>query len=183
MSHNSTQEIGKVWNFTWATPLLHQVRAKHPTLHIATVQQALNTPGACQPPHTHKPTHMTRCLSSTYIANTYAKCSKHSQHRVPVKHHNIPLPHIDQSRGVIVTNNLQWRPTPHSPIRYTKIYPLHLLLHMQHLSRTYNSKSFSTHLIYHNQCKFIQANGMTRDHWTPLSTHDVCKDGECHRPS
>ena len=42
----------------------------------------------------------------THIANTYAKYSKHSQHQVPVKHHNIPLLHIDRSRGVIVANNL-----------------------------------------------------------------------------
>ena len=39
----TTQEMGKVWKFTRATPLLPQVRAKHPTSHIATVQQALNT--------------------------------------------------------------------------------------------------------------------------------------------
>ena len=39
------QEMGMVWNFTRATPLLHQVCAKHPTSHIATVQQVLNIPG------------------------------------------------------------------------------------------------------------------------------------------
>ena len=44
--------MGKVWNFTRATPLLHRVHAKLPTSHIATVQQALNTPSACQAPHT-----------------------------------------------------------------------------------------------------------------------------------
>ena len=33
-----------------------------------------------------------------HIANTY--------NQVPLKHHNILLPHIDRSRGVIVANNL-----------------------------------------------------------------------------
>ena len=37
------QEMGKVWKFTKATPLLHQVRARNLTSHIATMLQALNT--------------------------------------------------------------------------------------------------------------------------------------------
>ena len=130
--------------------------------------------------HSAASTIHTRCLSSTththiHIANMYAKCSKHSQHQVPVKHHNIPLLHIDRSReGVIVTNNLQWHPMPHSPSdTLGKIYLLHLLLHMQHLP--------CTHPLNLPQSK--QANGMTRDHRTTLSTHDVYKDGECHRQS
>ena len=56
------QDMGKVWNFTRATPLLHQVRVKHPTSHIVTMQQALNTNT------THK-----------HITNTYDQ--------VPVNHH------------------------------------------------------------------------------------------------
>ena len=69
-SHVTPQEMGKVWNFTRVTPLLHQVCAKHPISHIATLQQALNTPGACQAPHIH-------------IANTLCRAQ---QLQVPVIH-------------------------------------------------------------------------------------------------
>ena len=58
--------------------------------------------GACQAPdftysHSAASTNH-KCRTHKLIANTY--------YLVPVKHHNIPLPHIDQSRGVIVANNL-----------------------------------------------------------------------------
>ena len=116
------QEMGKVWNFTRATPLLHQVRAKHHTSHIAK-HQTYQVPVKHS---THK--HIANTYDQvpvkhhthTHMPNTYAKCSKHSKHQVPVKHHNIPLLHIDRSRGVIVINKLQWRYTTHSPIQYTR---------------------------------------------------------------
>ena len=62
----------------------------------------------CQVQHTPSTT------IHTNVATHMTSAAKHWQHQVQNKHHKIPS--IDRSRGVIVTNNLQWHPTLHSPL-------------------------------------------------------------------
>ena len=94
--------------------------------------------GACQAPHftysqhiyiSAASTNSTRCAPrTTHIYSTLDRHPAYLLHRCPQR------PHIDRSRGVFVPNNLQWRPTPHSPIRLTQGSPPHLpnlLLYLQ----------------------------------------------------